>query len=400
MKTLTLKSGKDRSVRKQHPWIFESSLLKGRADAGETVRIESDQGEFLAWAAFSPDSRIRARVWSFKADERIDAAFFERQIALAVNRRLSNPPPSTGMRLIHAEADGLPGLVVDRYNNTLCVQFGFAGVERWKKTIVAALVKTTGLTAIYERSDTTSRELEGLPMAKGWLHTPPTTPSEAASPRFLIQEHNWKLMVDLENGHKTGFYLDQRNNRKRFAEAVAQWQCQNALNLYCYSGGFSVAAFAGGARQVTSVDSSAPALEMAAQHIHLNGFNPQHHELLDADVPRLLRQYLAQGRCFDAIVLDPPKFAPTASHAEKAAFAYKDINLQALKLLRPGGLLFTFSCSGGISADLFHKIVAGAAMDAGVDGTICERLGAPTDHPCTLRFPEGEYLKGLMIQKH
>ena len=296
------------------------------------------------------------------------------------------------MRLIHGESDDLPGLIVDRYADTLCVQFLASGVERWKATIADALLAATGLTRLYERSDSGSRGLEGLEPTAGWLRGGGAT-------QVTIHEHGWQLTLDVAEGHKTGFYLDQRDNRQRFADIVRQFGCQRVLNCYCYTGGFSVAALAGGAAHVTSVDSSAPALARATAHVALNGFDPARHEVLDADVNRHLRAALERGERFDAIVLDPPKFAPTAAHAERAARAYKDINRLALMLLAPGGVLFTFSCSAGINADLFHKIVAGAAMDAGVDAAILHRLHEPADHPSTLLFPEGHYLKGLALLK-
>jgi 23S rRNA (cytosine1962-C5)-methyltransferase len=396
MKVITLRAGKERSVLKRHPWIFEGSIQSGRADAGETVRVNAADGSFLGWAAYSPESKIKARVWSFEQAERIDAAFFERRIARAVAVRERLPIASNGVRLIHGEADGLPGLVVDRYDDILSAQFCTAGTERWKKVIAEALLKATGMKRLYERSDANVRALEGLPEAKGWLHG---QAEGNGSSRVLLKEHEWLLNVDVAEGHKTGFYLDQRDNRKRFADAVRHFGFKRVLNCFCYTGGFSVAALSGGAEQVTSVDSSAPALALAEAHIALNGFEPSRHRALDADVNHTLRQALAQGQVFDAIVLDPPKFAPTVAHAERAARAYKDINRLALKLLAPGGLLFTFSCSGGISADLFHKIVAGAGLDAGVDGLIYDRVNATPDHPTTITFPEGEYLKGLMVLK-
>jgi 23S rRNA (cytosine1962-C5)-methyltransferase len=296
------------------------------------------------------------------------------------------------VRLIHGEADGLPGLIVDRYADTLSAQFLSVGVERWKAVIADALLTATGLTRLYERSDTSARSLEGLEPSSGWLR------GEGAT-EVTIREHDWRLTLDVAEGHKTGFYLDQRDNRKHFADAVRQFGCRRVLNCYCYTGGFSVAALAGGAEHVTSIDSSAPALVRASAHVALNGFDAARHEALDADVNRSLRAMLDRGERFDAIVLDPPKFAPTAAHAERAARAYKDINRLAFMLLSPGGVLFTFSCSGGISADLFHKIVAGAGLDAGVDGIVYARLAAAPDHPMTVTFPEGEYLKGLVFVK-
>ena len=285
----------------------------------------------------------------------------------------------------------------DRYADLLSAQFLSAGAERWKATIADALLKATGTSAFYERSDTSARQREGLAPATGWLRG--GSAGDAPSTEVTIREHEWRLGLDVASGHKTGFYLDQRDNRKRFAETVRHFAFERVLNCYCYTGGFSVAALAGGASQVTAIDSSAPVLARAVDNVARNGFDAGRHEAVDADVNERLRAFLAERRAFDAIVLDPPKLAPTIAHAERAARAYKDINRLALMLLRPGGALFTFSCSGGIDAGLFHKIVAGAGIDAGVDGFIHARLGAAPDHPTTLNFPEGEYLKGLVIIK-
>ena len=395
MKTITLRHGKDRLLQRRHPWVFESSVASGKADPGETVRVLTGEGVFAGWAAYSPSSQIRLRIWTFDEAERIDEAFFERRIARAIALRARLPIESDGVRLIHGEADGLPGLVVDRYGDVLSAQFLGSGVERWKESIADALLAATGLARIYERSDTSNRTLEGLEPAAGWLRGE----SSAHATEVTIREHTWRLTLDVAEGHKTGFYLDQRDNRKLFADTVRHFKLKRVLNCYCYTGGFSVAALAGGAEHVIGIDSSAPALARATAHVALNGFDPARHEALDADVNRSLRAMLERGERFDAIVLDPPKFAPTAAHAERAARAYKDINRLAFMLLNPGGVLFTFSCSGGISADLFHKIVAGAGLDAGVDGIVYARMGAAPDHPMTVVFPEGEYLKGLAIIK-
>lgn len=390
MKSLRLKDGKERSLLRRHPWIFDSAIAKGGGDPGETVRVESHQGQFLAWASFSPSSKIRARAWSFDEKQRIDAAFLAAKVGTAIRARARFDIQSDSMRLVHGESDGLPGLIVDRYADTLVAQFLSAGADRWKAALTDALLAETGLSRLYERSDTNSRSLEGLPEAKGWLRGDGPT-------GLTIQEHGWKLTLDIATGHKTGFYLDQRDNRRKFADHARRLGLQRVLNCYCYTGGFTVAALAGGAAHVTSIDSSAPALERAKGNVQLNGFDAGQTDFLDADVNASLRRFIEEGRTFDAIVLDPPKLAPTAAHAERAARAYKDINRLALKLLEPGGVLFTFSCSGGISADLFHKIVASAGADAGVDGFITERLAGAPDHPMTLEFPEGEYLKGLVV---
>ena len=392
MKSIRLREGKERSLLRRHPWVFQGSVAKGGADPGETVRVEANDGRFLAWGSFSPTSMIRVRAWSFDEAERIDAAFFERRITTAIALRVRLPIASDGMRLIHGEADGLPGLIVDRYADILSAQFLSAGSERWKATIADALLAATGCTRLYERSDSGVRGLEGLAPVKGWLRGEGSTD-------VTIREHEWQLTLDVAEGHKTGFYLDQRDNRARFAHVVRHFGVQRVLNCYCYTGGFSVAALAGGAQQVVSVDSSAPALERARANVALNGFESDRAQFIDADVNALLRERLKGGDRFDAIVLDPPKFAPSAAHADRAARAYKDINRLALKLLAPGGLLFTFSCSGGIGAELFHKIVAGAGLDAGVDGVLLDRLSGACDHPTTINFPEGEYLKGLVILK-
>ena len=397
MKTLRLKPGKEKSLLRRHPWVFESAIARGGADPGETVRVESHDGQFLAWAAFSPSSQIRARAWSFVETQRIDAAFLASLCARAVGARGYFDLQSDGIRLVHGEADGLPGLIVDRYGDTLVAQFGSAGVERWKDVLADALLAATGLTKLYERSDASGREREGLQPVTGWLR------GEGATAQ-VIREHDWRLSLDVATGHKTGFYLDQRDSRQRFAEIAKHRRFRRVLNCFCYTGGFTVAALAGlkaaGAvegAELTSIDSSLPALERARANLALNGFEGASAHFLDADVNASLRRFIEEGRRFDAIVLDPPKFAPTVAHAERAARAYKDINRLGLKLLAPGGVLLTFSCSGGISADLFHKIVASAGLDAGVDGYISERLGAAPDHPMTLEFPEGEYLKGLVV---
>ena len=397
MKVVRIRAGKERSLLRRHPWVFEGSVAGGRADSGETVRVESADGRFLAWAAYSPQSSIRLRAWSFDERERIDAAFFARRIAAAIAMRARLAVASDSVRLVHGEADGLPGLVVDRYGATLVAQFLAAGVERWKAAIADALLAQSGATRLYERSDTSARDREGLPAATGWLRGVDGDGAAAPSTELEIDEHGWRFAVDVASGHKTGFYLDQRDNRGRFAELVRHFGVERVLNCHCYTGGFSVAALAGGARDVLAVDSSAPALARAEANVARNGFAAARHEVVCADVNDRLRALLQAKRSFDAIVLDPPKLAPTVAHAERAARAYKDINRLALMLLAPGGLLFTFSCSGGIDAGLFHKIVAGAGIDAGVDGFVHARLAAAPDHPMTIEFPEGEYLKGLAI---
>lgn len=392
MKTIQLKAGKERSLQRRHPWIFESAIAQGSADAGETVRVESHDGAFLGWAAFSPTSKIRARVWSFSEADPVDASFLVAACARSVKARGRFNVKSDSLRLVHGESDGLPGLIVDQYGDTLVAQFLSSGAERWKDVLADALLAATGLSKLYERSDASGRKLEGLPEVSGWLRG--TGPTD-----LVLQEHDWKLHVNIATGHKTGFYLDQRDSRNLFAQTTRRLKFERVLNCFCYTGGFTVAALTGGAAHVTSIDSSGPALETAAANVALNGFEASRATFMDADVNASLRKFAAEGCTFDAIILDPPKFAPTISHAERAARAYKDINRLAFKLLAPGGVLFTYSCSGGVSADLFHKIVASAGIDAQVDGYITERMGGAPDHPMTINFPEGEYLKGLVVMR-
>ncbi|MDO9504518.1 MAG: class I SAM-dependent methyltransferase [Hydrogenophaga sp.] len=392
MKIIRLKPGKDRSLLRRHPWVFDGAIAKGGGDAGETVRVESAEGQFLAWGALSPASSIRVRAWSFDEAQRIDADFLRATLARAIALRERLGIESDGVRLVHGESDGVPGLIVDRYGDTLVAQFTACGVERHKQVIADALIELTGCVRLYERSDTSSRKLEGLPEVTGWLRG--SGPTE-----LMLREHSWQLGLDIAQGHKTGFYLDQRDSRLVCSQYSRRLNFEHVLNCYSYTGGFTVAALAGGAKHVTSIDSSAPALQQAAANVALNGFDAARATFMDADVNASLRKFVAEGRQFDAIVLDPPKLAPTVAHAERAARAYKDINRQAFKLLTPGGVLFTFSCSGGIGVELFHKIVASAGLDAGVDGAILQRLGGASDHPMTINFPEGEYLKGLVVMK-
>jgi 23S rRNA (cytosine1962-C5)-methyltransferase len=291
------------------------------------------------------------------------------------------------LRLIYAESDNLPGLIVDRYGDVLVLQSLTAGSEYWKETMADLLLEETGLKNIYERSDADVRELEGLESKVGVLR------GTLSSFVFPIAEHNLKFNVNLQSGHKTGFYLDQRKNRQRVRELAKD---KDVLDCFCYTGGFTVNALAGGAKSVVSVDSSGDALTLAKENITLNDLHADKATFMEGDVFQLLRKFRDENRSFDMIILDPPKFAPTAAQAERAARAYKDVNLLAFKLLRAGGILVTFSCSGGVDAGLFQKIIAGAALDAGVEAQIVEHLSQGADHPVNLHFPEGAYLKGLI----
>jgi 23S rRNA (cytosine1962-C5)-methyltransferase len=388
MNKLILKPGREKSLERRHPWVFSGAVAKvqGTPESGDTIGIWSATGKFLGVAAYSPSSQIVARVWDWE-ERAVDAAFFHERIERAVGQRRALMGEVAAMRLIHAESDGLPGIVVDRYGDTAVLQLNSAGADRWRDTVADALQATDGIARVRERSDADVRQLEGLKPVTALLRGAP------ASERIVLDEEGVRFGIDLEQGHKTGFYLDQRDNRQQLRALAAG---RDVLDCFCYSGGFALNALAGGASSVVAVDSSVEALGLARDNAELNQF-PQP-EWLQGDVFELLRKFRDSRRSFDLVVLDPPKFAPTVAHAEKAARAYKDINLLAFKLLRPGGLLMTFSCSGGVTADLFQKIVAGSALDAGTEAQIVARLGASADHPVALSFPEGDYLKGLLCR--
>jgi 23S rRNA (cytosine1962-C5)-methyltransferase len=387
---LVLKAGRDKSLRHRHPWIFSGAIerVEGSPASGDTVAVVAPDGAFLAWAAYCAESQIRARAWSFDPADTIDEGFLENKLAASIARRERLLDKGDAMRLVHGESDGLPGLVADRYGDTVVVQILSAGAERWRGFWGPALARLTGARCVYERSDAEVRSLEGLQHRVG--------PMVGEAPKHSrIVEDGIAYDVDVVGGQKTGFYLDQRDNR---VLAAALAKDAEVLNAFCYTGGFSLSALRGGAKRVVSLDTSDEALSLARHNASINGLDASIAVLVADDVFSQLRKYRDQGRKFDLIVLDPPKFAPTEKHVPNAARAYKDINLWALKLLAPGGHLLTFSCSGAISPDLFQKIVAGAAADARSDVQIRRHLGAALDHPVSIHFPEGEYLKGLWLQ--
>lgn len=391
---LVLKDGRESSVLRRHPWIFSGAIerVDGSPAAGDAIAVLAQDGRFLGWAAYSPSSQIRGRLLEQDRDSQPGAAWLRNKLERAAASRKASLAPEAGdaMRLVNAEADGLPGLIIDRYADTLVVQILSAGAERWRAQLAETLPAITGCRCVFERSDAEVRALEGLESRVGAIA------GEAPAGPVTITEHGLRYQVDVVAGQKTGFYLDQRDSRRRVGELA---HGREALNAFCYTGGFTLSMLAGGARSVLSIDSSGPALAMARANLELNNLSAGAAQFLETDVFVELRRLRNAGRSFDLIVLDPPKFAPTAKLAEAASRGYKDINLSALKLLRPGGLLATFSCSGGISADLFQRIVAGAAADAGVSATILQRFCAAADHPVRLEFPEGEYLKGLLLRK-
>jgi 23S rRNA (cytosine1962-C5)-methyltransferase len=390
---LILKPGREKSLKRRHPWIFSGAVarVEGAPQSGDTVIVQAAGGETLATAAYSPQSQITARVWAW-GERVIDAAFFSERIARAAKARtaLVASGVTNAARLVHGESDGLPGVIADLYGDTAVVQLNTAGAERWREAIadaLAALPAPFAIARVYERSDADVRTLEGLRPRVGLLR------GSALPAALIVEEHGLKFKAEIAAGHKTGHYLDQRDNHL-FLKDISSGRA--VLDGFCYSGGFALHALAGGALSVTAIDSSGPALAAARENAALNHLAQA--EWIEADVFQQLRKLRDQNRRFDIIVLDPPKLAPTAAHAEKAARAYKDANLLAFKLLNPGGVLMTYSCSGGVSADLFQKIIAGAALDAGVDARIEAWQHAAPDHPVLLSFPEGEYLKGLVCR--
>ena len=393
---LVLKEGRDHSLLRRHPWIFSGAVsrVEGSPGPGDTVAVLNAHGDFLAYAAYSPDSKITARVWSFDRTEPVGEAFFRRRIgnALRLRQTVFGRTLPDAFRLLHAESDFLPGVTCDIYGKRAVCQFSSAGAEKCREMIASVIAGICAPEGVYERSDADARLKEGLPSRTGVLlgSEPPETLS--------FTENGIRFECDVRTGHKTGFYLDQRMNRL----AVRQYArgCASVLNCFSYTGGFGLAALAGGAEHVLNVDASADALTLARRNAELNGFGPDRFETLEADVFRFLRSCRDARKSFDLIVLDPPKFAESASAVEHAARGYKDINLLAMKLLNPGGMLFTFSCSGAMDDALFLKVVDSAASDAKADFRIVRWLSQGPDHPVSASFPEGRYLKGLVLVKN
>ena len=386
---LHLKPGREKSIVQRHPWIFAGAVasVSGEPAAGDTVSVRASTGAFLARAAYSPSSQIVGRIWTWDEAQLIDASFFENRITRAIEARAALSETTTAVRWVNAESDGLPGLVIDRYAGFANCQFLTVGAERWKEEICRVLAARPEITGVYERSDVDVRAKEGLPSRAGVLC------GEAPPELVEVREGAWRFAVDIVRGQKTGFYLDQRENRRIVATLA---RGREVLNAFAYTGAFAVAALAAGALDVLCVDSSRPALELAAQNLALNGFPTD--GLREGDVFKVLREYRDSGRLFDMVILDPPKFAQSQAQLQRATRAYKDINWLACRMLRPGGYLVSFSCSGLVSADLFQKIVFGAALDARRDAQIVQWLAQASDHPVRLTFPEGFYLKGLVCR--
>jgi 23S rRNA (cytosine1962-C5)-methyltransferase len=389
--TVRLKAGREKSLRRRHPWVFSGAVerVDDEPGPGATVRVLSHADEFLAYAAYSPKSQIRLRIWTFVEQSTIDAGFIEQRLAAAIEaRRALGMLEQSACRLVFAESDGLPGLIVDRYADYLVCQFLAAGAEAWRPAIIAGLEALLAPRGIYERSEASARRKEGLPSRRGAL-------SGEAPPARIALEHDGLIeLVDIAEGQKTGAYLDQCVNRKRVA---AHANGADVLDAYAHSGGFALTCLASGARTATLIDSSASALELARAQAERNGVS-ERCRFREADVPTDLRQLRAEGRSYDLVILDPPKLVHTNEQIQAGSRAYKDINRLGSELVKPGGVLATFSCSGHVDAALFQKIVAGAVLDAGRDAQIIDRLAQPPDHPVGIHFPESEYLKGLVLR--
>ena len=390
---MILLPGRDKSLLRKHPWIFSGAIknVTGDPGSGETVEIVSAAGIILGTGAYSEKSQIRVRTWSFDPDEKIDGDFFRGKINQAILTReiITSLGESNSTRLIYGENDGLPGVIADRFGDIIVLQLSTTGAYHWRETIIHEIVELTSCKCLFEKSDSDINQLEGLDDVVQIQY------GSLEATQIIIQENGLNYLFEIEGSQKTGFYLDQRNNRKELKEYS---QSKRVLDCFCFSGGFTMNALKGGASNVVAVDSSDAALRLAAENLKLNKFEEAKVELVNDNAFEYLRKLRDRGEQFDLIVLDPPKFAPTTSQVDRAARAYKDINLLAFKLLSPNGVLFTFSCSGGVGLPLFQKIVADAALDAGKNVQIIKFLHQAEDHPISLAFPEGEYLKGLVCK--
>jgi 23S rRNA (cytosine1962-C5)-methyltransferase len=389
--SVVLKPGREKPMRQRHPWIFSGAIQSIGADVenGGVADVTSAAGEFVARGIVSLRSQITVRILTFERSEAVDDAFWERRIARAFHAR----PARGAARLVNAESDGLPGLVVDRYGDFLVLQASTAGVARHKSDIVRALERVVAPRGIYERSDVDGRDKEGLSPETGLL-------AGEEPPEFVeIEEPSHSgttvtLLVDVRHGHKTGAYLDQAENRRIVTHDL---QGKDVLNVFSYAGGFAVHAARAGASRIVNVDSSARALSLSERTAERNDLAGRF-EHVKADAFEELRRLREAGQSFDLVVVDPPKLSRSAGQVERAARAYKDLSRVAMHVTRPGGLLATFSCSGAISTDLFQKIVWSASLEAARDAQIVARLTQASDHPVLLTFPEGEYLKGLLCR--
>ncbi len=389
--TVILQADREKSLKRRHPWVFSKAIkqVRGTPNSGDTVEVQSADGQWLGRGAYSADSQIRVRIWTFDAAEQVNDEFFLRKISQAwlLRQQMFDLSQTNGIRVVAAESDGLPGVTIDLYADILVCQLLSAGADRQRKAIVAALKQIFPGFSIYERSDVDVRKKEGLQPVTGWLHLP------RDSGEVTMLENGMKIIVDVVNGHKTGFYLDQRDSR---AAAARYAKGKTVLNCFSYTGTFALAAMRGGANHVTNTDLSELALATAKRNAEANNLDLSKLDFTKADVFKLLRSFKEQGQQFDMVILDPPKFAENKAQLMAACRGYKDINRVAMQIVKPGGLLLTFSCSGLMEEALFQKVVADAALDANRDCLFIEKLSQASDHPIASFYPEGHYLKGLV----
>ena len=394
MASVILKAGREKSVLRRHPWIFSGAIeqIKGDISPGETVEVYSSKHEWLARGAYSHYSQIKIRIWTWDNNKIIDETYFYQCVQQAIQNRIGlfDLGDTNAYRLVHSESDNLPGLIVDCYNDIIVVQYLSSGAEHWREVITNAIANVTGIKHLFERSDADVRKLEGLPSRVGLLK------GSNIADTIIIREHGLQYEVNIKTGHKTGLYLDQRHNRL-ITRSLSEGK--DILDCFCYTGGFTLNAGMGNAQSILALDESDEALGLARNNYIRNHLNQKVIQQEKGDVFTLLRKLRDSGRSFDAIILDPPKFAPTIAQVQRAARGYKDINLLAMKLLRENGILVTFSCSGGVSIDLFNKIIAGSALDSGYDFQVIGQLHQAADHPIAINFPEGAYLKGLILRR-
>lgn len=393
MVEIKLKKGKEKAVLQRHPWVFSGAVdkIKGKADNGDVVKVLDNSGDFLAYGYFNDQSRVAVRLIEWNEETQIDEDWYEQKINQAVAARadLLKAEDTNALRLIFSEADFLPGLIVDKYADFLSVQILSTGIEKAKDIIIDKLCKALNPTGIFDRSDATARTHEGITAENGLLW------GEAPAEFIAVKENGITYHINIAEGQKSGFYCDQRDNRLLLA---AYAKGKSVLDCFSYSGGFSLNAMQNGASEVTSVDSSALAIETLKQNIELNKFVKHKHTAIQSDVNKQLRAFKEEGKKFDIVVLDPPKYAPSRSALDRAARAYKDLNRLGMLLLESGGLLATFSCSGAVDIETFKQIIAWAALDAGKEVQIIKQFSQPEDHPVRISFPEGEYLKGLLLR--
>ncbi|RZJ88422.1 MAG: class I SAM-dependent rRNA methyltransferase [Chryseobacterium sp.] len=393
MVEVILKKGKEKAVHQKHPWIFSGAIdkVKGAPENGDVVTVLAADKSFLAYGYYNAQSRVAVRLLEWDEERTIDKDWYAEKLhkAIASRAHVLNSTDTDTCRLVFSEADYLPGLIVDQYADFLSLQILSSGIENVKSDIIEILRAALNPKGIFDKSDATARDHENLEAAQGllWGELPPEF--------IAVKENGIQYHINIVNGQKSGFYCDQRDNRQILAEYTKD---KNVLDCFCYSGGFSLNSLRHGASHVTSVDSSALALETLQHNIELNGFSPAQNTSVQADVNKQLRKFREEGQLFDVVVLDPPKYAPSRSALDRAARAYKDLNRLGMALLPPGGLLATFSCSGAVDIETFKQIIAWAALDAGREVQIVKQFNQPEDHPVRISFPEGEYLKGLLLR--